>query len=254
MDTRAPSTEEPERAAAGLDGASDPTDQRGGPVADAAKTIDAWGPDLKLRGFAHDMTNPAATLRFLAQLLDEESSDARVRQVATQIQSEASYLLDLCTDVLEGGRIEEIRVDQVAHRIVERNRLAADAQLSTDLRPSMLRARSVSIERLISNLLANALRAAGNAGRVRVEVTPSEGGVTVTVGDSGPGFPEPPADGEARLSGNAKTPRRALGLLIVDGIVRQYEGRIDIGRSDLGGARVSAWIPSFPQRRGGATT
>ena len=59
--------------------------------------------------------------------------------------------------MLEGGRVEEIRVDQVAHRIVERNRLAADAQLSTDLRPSMLRARSVSIERLISNLLASPL-------------------------------------------------------------------------------------------------
>ena len=61
----------------------EPTDQRGGSGADAAKTIDAWGPDLEFRGFAHDMTNPAATLRFLAQLLDEESSDARVRQVAT---------------------------------------------------------------------------------------------------------------------------------------------------------------------------
>jgi two-component system, NtrC family, sensor histidine kinase HydH len=253
MDTSAPSTGDPERTTDGLGRASDSLDQRREQGSESDKTIDAWGPDLKLRGVAHDMTNPAATLRFLAQLLSEESSDPRVQQVAAQIQSEAAYLLDLCTDVLEGGHIEEIRVDQLASRIVERNRLVSDVQVTADLRPATLRARSVSIERLISNLLANALRAAGNGGRARVEVAPSEGGVTVIVADSGPGFPEQPVGGEARLSANSKTPRRALGLLIVDGIVRQYEGTIDIGRSDLGGALVSAWLPSFSQRRGGTT-
>jgi K+-sensing histidine kinase KdpD len=88
---------------------------------------------------------------------------------------------------------------------------------------------------------------------VRVEVFPSEGGVHVAVADSGPGFPDPPADGSDRLSSNARSPRRALGLLIVDGIVRQYEGRIEIGRSDLGGALVSTWLPAFSQRHGGLT-
>jgi signal transduction histidine kinase len=251
MDTRSPFTGDSERT--GADGASDPGDQRREQGSESDKTIDAWGPDLKLRGVAHDMTNPAATLRFLAQMLYEESSDTRVQQVATQIQSEAEYLLDLCTDVLEGGHIEETRVDQLAYRIVERNRLVSEVEVAADLRPATLRARPVSIERLISNLIANALRAAGDGGRVRVEVAPFEGGVTVTVADSGPGFPEQLPDDSARLSANAKTPRRALGLLIVDGIVRQYEGTIDIGRSDLGGARVSAWLPSFAQRRGGAT-
>jgi nitrogen-specific signal transduction histidine kinase len=132
MDTTSRSEDGPEGAASGVGRESDPTDQRREQGSESDQTIDSWGPDLKLRGVAHDMTNPAATMRFLAQLLYEESSDGRVQQVATQLMSEAAYLLDLCTEVLEGGHVEEIQVDQLAYRIVERTRLVSQVHVDAD--------------------------------------------------------------------------------------------------------------------------
>jgi len=216
--------------------------------------IDSWGPDLQLRGVAHDMTTPAATVRLLAKLLNEETSDGRTRQLADQIIDEATHLVDLCTEVLEGGHVEELRVDHIAHGILAGMRLISKADISADLQPTLLTARSVSIERMFSNMLTNALKAAGPHGRVRAYVAPTEGGVIVAVENSGARFPESPDERALSSSTVGGTPRPALGLLIIDAIARQYKGRVDTERSDLGGAMVRVWIPALPQPRAELST
>jgi signal transduction histidine kinase len=187
-------------------------------------------------------------VRLLAELVAAESREegaaarARVGQLAGLIVDEARQLDALRSEVLEGGRIEEVRVDLVAGRILAGARLVTDAEFTAELSPAVADGRAVSFERLVSNLLTNAVQAAGPGGRVDLRVGPTEGGAIVTMEDSGPGFP-PHSDPAWSTSRPDEAPRRALGLLIVDGIVRQCHGQIDVGRSRLGGANVRIWLP-----------
>ncbi len=73
----------------------------------------------------------------------------------------------------------------------------------------------------------------------------SEDRLRLVVQDDGPGLP-PDRRGEvlkrgARLDESA--PGSGLGLSIVDELVRAYAGRIELGRSEHGGLKVSIELP-----------
>ena len=87
----------------------------------------------------------------------------------------------------------------------------------------------IILRRVAANLLANATRAAGTAGRVTIEVRRRDGRILLVVEDNGPGFGCLPR-------------RRGLGLSAAPGR-RGCQGRLECGRGDLGGGRVSLWLP-----------
>ena len=102
---------------------------------------------------------------------------------------------------------------------------------------------------LTGNLLDNAYKY--GRGRVRVQggaIDPARArpGLWLTVEDDGPGIEE----GQwARLlqrgtRGDERVEGHGLGLAIVTELVAAYGGSIDIGHSDLGGARIDVRLPS----------
>lgn len=98
---------------------------------------------------------------------------------------------------------------------------------------------------VLSNLLSNAIEAAGDGGRVEVHVDAGVRGVSLRVGDSGPGIAdENVADIFARgvtTKDEADAPH-GIGLALVDRIVTRRRGEIEVGRSHLGGAEFAvAW-------------
>lgn len=91
----------------------------------------------------------------------------------------------------------------------------------------------------MSNLIENAMRAAGPTGQVRVEVDRDpDGGVRVVVEDDGPGF------------GRVQVGNR-LGLTVVAQVVISTGGTIEIGASDLGGVRVTMHLGDAGGQSGG---
>jgi two-component system sensor histidine kinase PhoQ len=102
---------------------------------------------------------------------------------------------------------------------------------------------------LAGNLLDNACKWC--KGRVAITVEPSSGpqglrrGMRLAVDDDGPGIPEEAA--EALLERGTRldeaTPGHGIGLAIVRDIAKSYGGTLTIGRSALGGARVTVDIP-----------
>jgi signal transduction histidine kinase len=98
----------------------------------------------------------------------------------------------------------------------------------------------VDLRRVVANLLANATRAAGPSGTVTIEVGCRDGGMLIVVEDSGPGF--------GRLSG-----RSGLGLSAAARQAVKHQGRLECGRGNLGGARVSLWLQPAPAQMGGRT-
>lgn len=103
------------------------------------------------------------------------------------------------------------------------------------------------LDRLVSVLVDNACRYAGEGGNVRLSVAGFAGLAVLTVDDSGPGIPE--AERERvlkRFHRASDTPGGAgLGLAIADAVVSATGGSWLIGTAPSGGARVQVtWATS----------
>ncbi len=78
-------------------------------------------------------------------------------------------------------------------------------------------------------MLDNAVRAAGPAGTVSVEIEQRDGAVMLAVEDNGPGFGDIPSGA-------------GLGLSAVARNVIKYGGKMEYAGGARGGARVSLWL------------
>jgi two-component system sensor histidine kinase PhoQ len=98
---------------------------------------------------------------------------------------------------------------------------------------------------IAGNLLDNACKWCAS----RVEMTAGHNGSgdwSLVVGDDGPGIPDDAADAllERGTRLDESTPGHGIGLSVVREIAESYGGRLDIGRSKLGGAEFRVTIPA----------
>jgi len=107
------------------------------------------------------------------------------------------------------------------------------------------------LDRILVNLLDNALAHLEPGARVEIEAVRSATGVTICVDDSGPGIPA--ADREriferfARLDRGMRSVGHGLGLAIARAVARLHGGELEIEDSPLGGARFRVWLPGGPE-------
>ena len=100
----------------------------------------------------------------------------------------------------------------------------------------------------LTELLGNVLDNAFKWGAHRVRVTAARnaaGALVVEVEDDGPGVAPAHAQQvlERGMRGDESVPGHGIGLAVVRDIVSAYEGRIELARSGLGGARVTLTLP-----------
>jgi two-component system sensor histidine kinase BaeS len=103
---------------------------------------------------------------------------------------------------------------------------------------------------VLGNLLDNALRHTPEGGRVDVRVARGEGGVVVSVSDTGPGVPpdQLPRLFERFWRGDPSRSRRTggsgLGLAIARRIVEAHGGRIWAEALTEGGLQITFYLPA----------
>jgi signal transduction histidine kinase len=186
-----------------------------------------------LREVCHDLIEPAATIRWLVRAAVTESGpDVRNRLDAIAVA--ASQIAAICENVLDwpqGGtaaRLDVLAVDAAASAQV---RYAGAVDVVTQ--PVTALAPAGDIVRILGNVLANACRAAGPAGRVRVLVDEADGQARLAIADSGNGLGQPAPAGRA-----------GLGLGIVGTLALKHGGSVHLGVSDLGGLAVTVLLPA----------
>ncbi|MGE3163701.1 MAG: response regulator [Planctomycetota bacterium] len=123
----------------------------------------------------------------------------------------------------------------------------------------------VQMQQVFVHLLLNAAQAAGGGGRIEVRASAQDGWVAIEVDDNGPGVPveirgsifDPFFTTKGAL-GNSEEPGTGLGLSFSLNIVQQFEGRLDLAPSRLGGACFRIMIPALqnhtPAKASGPTT
>ena len=105
------------------------------------------------------------------------------------------------------------------------------------------------IERVLTNLIDNALRHSPDGGEVAVALRPEARGVRIDVTDSGPGIPPALADQlfVRPLFSSAGGRTGGLGLVIVRRILQLHGGDVTLARSDARGSVFSVALP-LPDR------
>src|SRR5207253_959455 len=106
------------------------------------------------------------------------------------------------------------------------------------------------VRQIIGNVVGNAVKFTSQ-GKVSVRVDPRDGGVAITISDTGPGIAPQDHDQifeEFWQSGDVKRERvgTGLGLAITRRLVQMHRGFIDL-KSQLGkGAKFTIVLPSRP--------
>ncbi len=206
---------------------------------------------------SHELRTPLSVIEAEVDLaLSRERDGDSYRDTLQRIGSESTRLHTIVEDLLWLARADGDRSDDGSDRVadvaiigaecIDRFTVVADtssvslADRSVPATTAVVNADPDSIDRLVSVLLDNACKYAGEQGQVELEVAVHGGQVTLAVDDSGPGIPE--AHRELvfdRFHRASELPGgTGLGLAIADAVVRNSGGTWSIGTSPLGGARM----------------
>ena len=211
---------------------------------------------------AHDLRTPLARIRGLLENLnwEEGTPDERERLVEAAIE-ECDRMVPLINTILELAQAEagmivlqeeefDLAADvHTAHSLF--SRMAEDRQITfictVPDHPVRMAGDRNRIQRIISNLLDNALKFTPETGRVSVELQSNEQQAVLTIRDTGPGIP--PAELERvferfyRVDGSRNLPGYGLGLSLVNAFVIALGGTISIKSNEGKGCVITVTIP-----------
>src|SRR3954452_23077067 len=195
---------------------------------------------LQRQELSHDIRNELATIMLLASLLESASDmGPESRQRARQLIGETRWLEQLQRayeraisehDEPAHSAAEPIRVDLFAAEVVRAARLSTSTTVGFVAEEAWAHADPLAFWRALRNVVSNAIRAAGPAGRINVTIKYETDWVVAQVDDDGPGFGALPAGSDS------------LGLGILQRLVAAWGGCLQIGRGALGGCGVRLCI------------
>lgn len=200
---------------------------------------------------AHGIRNPLAAIRSSAELAATEDAAGAAACLA-DIQREADRMEAWMRDLLLQARHEHASVDDIDVNELVGECLVTFAQraerqgvaVATDygaLPP--VRGEPAALGQAIENLVANAIEAMPDGGRLVLATRVADGGrqVEITVADSGIGLPAGGAPGSLFFSTKARG--TGLGLLLTRRILERHAGALTLGRRKGGGTRAVISLP-----------
>jgi signal transduction histidine kinase len=208
---------------------------------------------------SHELRTPLTAIRGHVGALREgiaEDPEARARSLEV-VARETSRLERLVGDVLDLAKLDARRFT-VLHEEVDMGRLLEQAYESfgeearrrgIDYR-SELASRPVILSdgdrvlQIISNLLANAFRWTPDGGRVELELSQTDGTVSVAVADTGPGIPAVERERIFRPFVSQDGGGTGLGLAIARELAVALGGRISLESEPGHGSRFELVLPA----------
>lgn len=217
-----------------------------------------------LAELGHELRTPLHQILGFAEIIEQRflgDAPERYASYAGLIRSSGAHLLTLADTWLEQARLQAgvrslapERLDlaglvQETARGFERHLAEKQQKLAWHVfcAPLWVSADRAAWRQILTNLISNAIKFTPVGGKVAISLTFERNRVRLSVEDSGPGVPAAERWRLARpfVRGAAATGAEGagLGLSIVKGLLGLQGGRLEIGASNLGGARFTAHAP-----------
>jgi len=220
--------------------------------------------DAFLAVLTHDMKTPLTSIGIYGELI-QKHPDLIVQKphMATIITQSQKTLLDIVNNILD---LEKLSVDgslpmemenfdlvSTVEKVVETLRPQAmqkEIDLNTHLSPFLIifHADRHQIERVMQNLISNAIKYTPQEGQVDITLTSSEEFITITVADTGYGIPEEEMpyvfDRFRRVAKHRnKAAGTGLGLAITQQLVKAQGGDITVTSTEGAGTTFTVRFP-----------
>ncbi|QIX48179.1 sensor histidine kinase KdpD [Rhodococcus sp. DMU1] len=225
---------------------------------------------LLLSAVSHDLRTPLAAVKAAVSSLrstDVEFSPEDTAELLATIEESTDQLTGLVSNLLDSSRLaagvitpvlQPVYLDEVVHRaMVTLSSGGSDTarnvreRIEVDVDDTVVGADSGLLERVLANLLDNALRYAPT-GPIRVGAGTSGDRTTVTIADCGPGlapgdtgnvFAAFPRAGDHRSSRGA-----GLGLTVARGFAEAMGGTVTATETPGGGTTMVVELAAAPAR------
>jgi len=222
-----------------------------------------------VRTATHELRSPVSVVRSLlrtltkgyAGVLSEQQLDMIVRALkrADFLQALIDDLLDLAagkSELREAQETEPVDLGSVVKEVVQRystpaqeKHIVLDLQLDPSEPPLIVLATTTGIDRIVNNLVSNAIKYTPDGGQVTVTLRSVNGNIYLEVTDSGIGIPEeslPRLFEEFYRAPNAKAIEKSgtgLGLVITKDLIIRYGGHIQVKSTVGKGTTLSVTLP-----------
>jgi len=250
-------------------GTADPVDCHAEVLNRALSTIDSSF--ARLRAFssnaAHELRTPLHRIGNVAEVALLRGAAEDLRPALESVHATSQELSRLIQSLLLLAELDDERFVLKRSPVDARTLIARSAEiygplfeergmkLSVCSDAASIEGDPLLLDRVLANLLDNALRHAPPGGQVEIQGVRAEAGFRISVDDTGTGVPseerERIFDRFARLEGTRDGPGAGLGLALARGIARVHGGDLTMEDSPLlGGSRFVWWLPGRgrPQR------
>jgi PAS domain S-box-containing protein len=215
-----------------------------------------------LQAVSHDLRTPLAAILGLAVTLERQHPESGdVRDMAGRIAANARKLDRMVTDLLDLDRlshgivepnVEPIDVGTLVARVVDESEFLSGRTVTFDVTETSAEVDPTKVERIVENLLANAVRHTPPEAQIWVHVSPREEGAHIVVADEGPGVPteerteifEPFRQGDTSSG-------VGIGLTVVARFAELHGGHAWVDDREGGGAAFHVWLPAHHADREG---
>jgi PAS domain S-box-containing protein len=213
-----------------------------------------------LQAVSHDLRTPLAAILGLALTLTRDDIDLDepvVRDLAARIATNSRRLDRMVTDLLDLDRLSRgiiapnlhhTEIAELARALLAELDMGTSRRLELDLEPVTIKVDPPKVERILENLLVNALRHTPANAHIWVKTQVMGGGALITVEDDGPGVPkdlreaifEPFRQGP---SPSSHSPGAGVGLALVSRFAELHRGRAWVEDRPGGGASFKVLLP-----------
>ena len=203
---------------------------------------------LLLAGVSHDLRTPLSRIRLGLEMLDDKrdpSLKAGMERDIEDIDGAINQFLDFARANEGEAAIPDGDLNAIVRSVCERSGRTGNP-LTMQFAPlPPLPLRPLAVQRLVGNLIENALRHGGP--EVEVLTAVENRMAVVEVRDRGPGIPVDQVESMlrpfTRLDSARSGPGTGLGLAIVDRIARLHGGEVKLLPREGGGLRTRIELP-----------
>lgn len=203
---------------------------------------------IMLAGISHDLRTPLTRIRLSAEMMPDE--DFLKEGLIYDVDDMDAILTQFISYMRDGSdeELTETNLNALLQELVVQFQ-PLDIRFQAQALP-VIPARSMSLKRLIANLINNAKRY--GAEPIELSATQLDGHILITVADHGEGIPPDQVEElmQPFVRGNsARTVQGSgLGLAIVKRIIDIHQGQISICNRAQGGLEVSIQLPIPPSK------